>query len=81
MVFGIEESTKNTACHQRIKDDLDSIVSVISSVHNSIAVRDIRYCSHLGRYNESQCLRPMVVHFTAAADKAYKQLDKAAIHY
>ena len=66
--FGVTESPRNTPRYRRNKADLDSIVSAISSVESSITEGDIRDCSRLGRYNESQHSRPIVVHFNKAAD-------------
>ena len=68
--YGIKESPRGTPLPQRRNNDHDSIYSAIASVEPTFAPQSIRDCGRLGRYKESQCPRPVVVHLSRATDVA-----------
>jgi len=69
IVFGINESPPNTPRLQRLKSDLDQLITVFKSINAPTGANSVKdfYC--LGKYNPAQsCPRPILVKFLRTID-------------
>lgn len=67
VVFGIDECPAKTPRHQRICDDTDQVVSVLSSVNNDITTLSVRDCFQLGKFQRDKH-RPLLVKMNSVRD-------------
>lgn len=69
VVYGIEECSKGTLKHARLKSDLNQVVSVLSKVDATIDQQSIKDCYRLGKFSPNQNLpRPVLVKFIRISD-------------
>ena len=67
VIYGIHEHEKGTQRHIRSSKDIDSTVSLLSSVHPSITTYSVNDCLRLGKYAENRC-RPILVKLNRPID-------------
>ena len=67
MIQRIHEHEKGTQRHIRSSKDIDSTVSILSSVHPSITTYSVNDCLRLGKYAENRC-RPILVKLNRPID-------------
>ena len=67
VIYGIKEHPKGTQRHIRSTQDLDTVTSILSSLHPSIAQYSVRVCTRLGKFSESRC-RPILCTMSRSID-------------
>ena len=67
VIYGIKEHPKGTQRHIRSTQDLDTVTSILSSLHPSIAHYSVRDCTRLGKFSESRC-RPILCTMSRSID-------------
>ena len=69
VVYGIAESPKGTPRLERVKQDLSSVVLVLSELSSSVQAHAIKDCYRLGKFNPQRLKpRPILVRLIRIAD-------------
>ena len=68
VVYGIPECRKGTPLTDRCRQDLDNVASLFSELDSNISLQSLTNCFRLGKYNESQRSRPLLVKFIRFTD-------------
>lgn len=69
VIYGINESPSGTKRSDRVKHDVDSSVTILAKINNSINPTSIRDCFRLGKYKQSQGRpRPILLKLNRAMD-------------
>ena len=67
VVYGIEESTKGSPRHVRLRNDMDTVADVLISLDSTVHEHQIRDCQRLGKYSETKH-RPILVKLSRSCD-------------
>ena len=69
IIYGIKECQKGTSKRERLESDLNSVVSVLTGVDNTIQSQSIKDIYRLGKFSQyHKYPRPLLVKFIRAAD-------------
>ena len=69
VVYGIAEGPKGTPRLERVKQDLSSVVLVLSELSSSVQAHAIKDCYRLGKFNPQRLKsRPILVRLIRIAD-------------
>ena len=78
--YGIKESPKGSAKHDRIESDLQRVCSVLSKLNNNIQQQSIKDMHRLGKFNPTaDCPRPISVKFSRAVDTTNVLANKGSL--